>query len=559
MSARLIIAALLPCALSFGQNQPVPSAETIAAMVPKAGKLGERELTLLAIAHRPELERLRGDVSVASAARRAAGDLANPELRLSYAQDNDDRIGEPYSERETVTISGTEAYDSTTASTTTLPPSTTVGESATESGTESTNRVRVIERRVTPGADRDIVEEKIYETTSTGSTSSSHRSKGGINSTQSTTKNEDRRLIGSSRKVIEHPNTSGRDNAWGLLLRFQLPHPWERRAKLQRAAAEISLAQADYYAEEDRIVRIVRATFQDLSLLEAKLTAQQKRKASYESYRDWLTDQKNPALGLELAAMRTKVHSTQTDLRETESKLNATRQDLAAYCGLSDPARIQAAMLTRHITSPAALDADYLTSIAVLYRSDVMSTQARLAVAQAQLAQAKSARIPFTSFLDLGYAQTNTLRRTGMSDELFIRVGVSIPLWDWLGINKQRQVPEAAQTSLQRQMTMQRTLIANEVAQATTRLKAALTQVGSYDSDLVALDKDLQAAQKETQLATENMNDLLKGKRIEHEFIDLREQMEISRYGAFAAYNEALMALEKALGIRLERALTVKP
>jgi outer membrane protein TolC len=549
------------------QGPRVPRAEDIQASLPAQGQLGEQQLILAAIAHRPELERLRGSIKVATAAKRAAGDLENPELRLSYAEDADSRLGVPYTEQETVNITGMESYDAYSSTNSTdltvgqLPDTQSTAER--QSGSVRSNRMRIIERRVTPGATQDVVVEHIYETSSSTSSSAASSTTQGNDGTPYTQygregqrSTQSRRLVGTTRRVIQHPDTSGRDNAWGLLLRFRLPHPWERKARIQRAAAEISLAEADYFAEEDKVVRTVRGTFQELSVLSGKLEAQKRRKTSYESYRNWLSQQKNPQLGLELAATRTKVHASQSDIRELEGDVAALRDDLAAYCGISDASRIQPAMLTRHVADLEKLDAQYLTDIAQLYRSDVMTAKARLAVAQARLKEARSSRIPFASFVDLGYSQMTTLRRSGMNDELFVRVGITLPIWDWAGINKAHKVHEADSESWQRQLIMQRSLIENEVTQAIKRLRTAAAQLDNYEKDLAELQADMQQSKKDAQLATQDVGDLLKVKRIEYEFQDLEQQMQVSRYSSFASYNEALMALEKALGVRLERALT---
>ena len=54
---------------------------------------------------------------------------------------------------------------------------------------------------------------------------------------------------------------------------------------------------------------------------------------------------------------------------------------------------------------------------------------------------------------------------------------------------------------------------------------------------------------------------LFKSRRLQDEFKDLSQQMEISRLSALLTYQEALMTLERALGIRVERALrlTINP
>lgn len=417
------------------QGTPIPSAKTIATMVPKSGKIGERDLTLMAISKRPDLEALRGAANTAIALKRAAHDLTNPEMRLSYAEDT------------------------------------------------------------------------------------------------------------SVSKAV--------------LFRFAVPHPWERRAKIQRAAAEITLAEAQYYAGEDELVRQVRRSFADLAILQAKLDLQKSRKSGYETYRDWLEERKTPSIGLDLAAARAKVYQTLSDIRVLESSTLALRDELAVYCGLEDSGRIDTTVQSRLITDPALLDIEYLTSIAMLYRSDVLSDQARLTVARAQLAEVKSRRIPAATFIDLGYTNTDNHRRTTNEEEWFARVGVSIPLWDWIGFNKQHKVHEAASQSLETKIEMQKGIIHTEVQQAVKLLATSEAQLKSHDKDLNEIQADMKQSLKDSEMAATGVDDLIKSKRIQHEFKDLAQQMQISRLSALSAYQEAVITLEKALGIRIERALSL--
>jgi hypothetical protein len=135
------------------------------------------------------------------------------------------------------------------------------------------------------------------------------------------------------------------------------------------------------------------------------------------------------------------------------------------------------------------------------------------------------------------------------------RVGISIPIWEWTGFNKKREVPKAAALSFEQQINMQRSLIANEVSQAVRRLIAADERLTTGDKDLAALKADMKKSMNDSQLASANLSDVVKARHIEQEFGDLSQQMELSRYAALSAYNSALMALEKALGTRIEQAL----
>ena len=94
-----------------------------------------------------------------------------------------------------------------------------------------------------------------------------------------------------------------------------------------------------------------------------------------------------------------------------------------------------------------------------------------------------------------------------------------------------------------------------EVSQALKRLSTADAQLATCDKDSEALKADLKKSLTDAQLASADVTDVVKAKRIEQEFADLAEQMELSRFTALGTYQDALMALEKAIGTRIEQVL----
>ena len=144
----------------------VPSADALIAMVPSSGPLPEHDLILLAIANSPELERRRVSIIAAHAQRRAAVVWKNPELRFSYAWQDDDMVRIPFTETSREQISTTEQFNGSD-STSSLAPFGELGygESTSDlsSGSSSVRRYREIERRVTPGAGTDRITTNTYE------------------------------------------------------------------------------------------------------------------------------------------------------------------------------------------------------------------------------------------------------------------------------------------------------------------------------------------------------------------------------------------------------------
>ena len=67
----------------------------------------------------------------------------------------------------------------------------------------------------------------------------------------------------------------------------------------------------------------------------------------------------------------------------------------------------------------------------------------------------------------------------------------------------------------------------------------------------------MKKAANDSEIAAADINGLAKAKKIEHDYKSLKQEMEIGRFQAFSAYQEAVMALEAAIGTRMERALTI--
>ena len=549
----------------------ISTAEALAAAVPGSGPLSERHLILLAIANNPDLEKLRGDIRIAKAEEQAAHDLKNPELRFTYGWQNDDTISSPYTERGRESLSSSESFGEFDTSSiigdTGIVPGNGVNE--TRSGNVGTTRFREIERRVTPGRYQDKIETITYERRD--SSGSSVRSKASESNPANPTReahneNTSRRIASRSVETVNHPDAFGRGESFNILLRFQPPHPWERKAAIQRALAEISLAEAKYLAEEDKVVRTVRELYSKISLTRSEQAAELKRKGIQEGLsKELLTYSFDPSAAFDASRAEQEGMDAMMKAAGLGANAGVMQGELAGFCGVADPSRIAPEGITiRRVMEGDHLSVAYLTDMAMVYRADILESRARMEIARAMLAEVKAARIPFATFIDAGWGRQWSDGRTGTQDEWMIRVGMSFPIFDWIGLNKKHKVYEESQRSWERQIEKQRQQITNEITVLLNNLSLFQRNFSTVDSQLKQAQERAAKAVTGAQINAAlpdlpgfgpNANDLNKSKRFEFQKKDMEQVVEIRRYKNWQNYNDTVLQLERVIGVRLEKIL----
>ncbi len=540
-------------------RRTAPDHETIEREIPGNGPLMEDELIRLAIANHPELARRRAEILVARARIQGAGDWKNPELRIGYAWDHDDRLSEPFFESATESITASEQFSSIERQRNLAPE---LGESSLQrtSGSLNTTRYRDIETRVTPGRYRDVVETTTYErrsaressrqsTANSFNTGSNPPSIATITSNEAGSQDTQRRIVEQSRKVISHPDEYSRDDQLSLTMRFQLPHYFERRARIELAAARTARAESDYLIEEDKVVRNVRALYEDLNMAENVARASTTRLAWLEKERVKFEAIDAPELVGFLADIRLEVGKSRRDEREFRSDIARQRQEIASYVGLDRPERIGiTGKAVRRIVPVDTLDVDYLISMAQLHRSDLLDLESRLSVAKAELKGARAAQIPFFSFVDLGWANSQTTGRSGQSEEKFVRFGVTVPFFEWFGLNKAHLEHRTASDVYTRQIEAQRRLIGIEIRTAIDRIRQAAGELADFDKKLAQTKADAATSIEQTRAVELPKN----SDKTKYQHTLLLAEFENDRFEVWSDYYKAVMELERALGTRLE-------
>ncbi|MDB6071780.1 MAG: hypothetical protein JWL81_2951 [Verrucomicrobiales bacterium] len=546
-----------PAMAAEAPRRTAPPEEMIQRQVPGTGPLLEDDLIRLAIANNPELARRRSEILIARAKVKGAGDWENPELRIGYSWEHDERLTEPFVESSTERIRANERYTQTQSVRNLAAPFYPgAGDSQTQrdAGSLNTTRYRTIERRVTPGRYKDVIDTTVYERRNSRETFSRNTSdtEQGVTfpTAEAGSQNTDRRIVERSREIVRHPDDYSRDDQLSILVRFRVPNPWERRANIEIAAAETARAESDYLIEEDKLIRTVRALYEDLNMAESVSRSSSSRRSFQEKYGAEVEAANFPELADLAADIRLEVGKAIREQREFRSDIARLREELAVYCGLDKPDRIGViGKPTRRIVPVDALDVDYLISMAQLHRSDLLDLKSRLAVAKAELMGAKAAKIPFVTFFDAGWATAQSTGRTGETEEWSVRAGISLPLFDWFGINKAHLEHRTATEAYTKQIDEQRRLIAVEIRTALDRIRSASKELKTYDADLARIRSDSAKSIEQTAI------DPIKNLKTRYQNEDLIAKFEEDRYEVWSDYYKAVMELERALGTRLEKVL----
>jgi outer membrane protein TolC len=366
-----------------GKKNPLIADEEIPPVAP-TGPLNLQQLIDLALFNNMDVVEARNKIAVAQAKRKAATDWRDPEIRLSYSEQTDIELGDPFTERaisQTYT-SGSE-YDRESS----LGSGSAAGRFRidTERTTFRESRFRTIERRVIPGATRDKIVESEYETRETRTRGSNSRVERNLGLTDiegnRTNRYNNRKLLSRTTTYETHRDVTEPESEWGLLLRFPFPNPFEVKALIQEAEAETREADYETKAIENEIILEVRAAYEELCYYESSKQTYEKLASHQQKFTEFAR------LGApdKLAGAAGNSSNSRLGSYEAAAKANAARLKLARLVGLNDLNRIQVdPRFRQRILDLSKLDEAYLIQMASVYRADLHLLHAKFDVAQAQ-------------------------------------------------------------------------------------------------------------------------------------------------------------------------------
>ncbi|MFP6904483.1 MAG: TolC family protein [Verrucomicrobiota bacterium] len=467
--------------------------ETNSALVatepnPAAHKLGLQALIDLAIAHDPDILRLKRQVDIERARAKFAAPRRSPELRLGYSHGSDPATPRPFTEirEETITESGNrsthlnrkeassgrETRDGTESRTgpgartqdfserrsNSEDSSSTIRESENfrETTTRSTRRDVIPRKR--GETVRTTVEERSNESFSeqrTESASSSGREdrdnsfsgssgSGTDDDTFSTSSSENstRRDSGSSstrvisesvsERSFDRDSSDGSDQ-FSAQIRIFPRNPWETAAREERAQGAVFLAQYRYDAEVRALSNVIRQIYMELQFLRAQVG---------------LSDNKLNFIGQEIAfhrklfeagrggaddlvATQIDAINLQKERHEAEDTLHAGKSSLAVMAHIEDLTRIDLgdAMIQREVDiNELELDQVLAAAMVAHNRAGILSLEQSLT--RLDMAVVEAEKYPWFTLLSATYAYEERFNYK-YQDEFSIVAGVTLPVFDW--------------------------------------------------------------------------------------------------------------------------------
>ena len=523
----LSISITLSCILTGSAKEDEPQAG------PGQKTIGLSELIALGLKNDPKLIGLRGEITIATARKKAARDWPDPQIRFRKSWGYNE-IPAPYTQYRTenynqqVTRSETDELGFITDS------------------TINENVARSSQRTITEGKEQTIIDETIDESRSEVTQTAPNPLIGEPGSITS----ENRNLQRSGRETRFHetdPFASEED----LVAQFRLyvPHPGIRRARLKRAQHEIQLARAELLSEERRVVQRIREEYQSLQYLKTRIELQEKNDEAAKLY----SDAQDKLLTNGLTTID-KIEYVEIDNLASDGiaiDYEAARDRIAARVGLQNSSAIR---ITDKLISPAVdLDhthLEYLIRMALTNRGELTTNSEKGEIVQAQLNEAKARNRPWFDYFQAEFGRDEQ-GGTQSGTNWGIQFAMSLPVFSWLG--NERKIHEAAVKSHYSQMGAIQRIVTAEIAAAYQNVKRC--------ADYRSKAREHARERKEHNAEFfEKIRGMDRRKLEETRYEVTRGTLNADRHRLDAehAYNLSLLQLEQAMGTTLSRVFSEK-
>ncbi len=525
--------------------------------VPATGPLNLQHLIDAALFNSMDALQALRKLEVARAERAAATDWKDPQLRASFSRLMDVEVGDSFTESSTSSThtTGSEIdsrYYQGHSSTDGLA-ATPTSRYQTERGTFRQVENRTEEKQVTPGATRDKIVTRVYETTTTNTDSQRNRSSndvtGGGNprnqrDSDNISRNNQRRLVSETTEYVRHRDNTAAEDQYSVALRFSIPNLWEIKPKIAAAEAEIRAADCATKAVDNEIITKVRGLYEELSYYDALAKNLGALGAKEQEFAEVAKAQAPD----KLAKAAGDASKSRMAALEARAKAQTLRNALGRMTGIRDTSRISIPANFRHrVIDVSALSFEYLLQMASVFRMDLQELLAKNDAARAQYRRERAARIPAVGFLQAGVGRNND--RFGRDqNELSVAMGITIPLFSNL-FNKAEQIPLAEARGRSREIGRLQLSIEAELGAAVDYLKETQQLLQASEKEYATLEALMKNEGRAGAALAKNMLEGLN--EAEVRVLDLN----VRRLEMHRIYNSAVQNLERALGTRLEKVL----
>ncbi len=542
--------------------------------MPATGSLSLEQLIDLAIATSPELAKLRGDQWVAKALALAAKDIEDPQLRLSYQRDHD--VEAPRDEIERFSRTTTETFStrggqSRSRNSQELAENPNVNDQiiaipssdaersgfqevgsriTTESGTRTIERGDKSDRITT-----DITETRVDR----GRTSEFGFGQDTFRGVSGTFPFSERRSEGSTSRrrvrTVEERfynfDRSEPDSDFDISLRFYIPNPWERKARIEAARANIGLTTSLADALEHQIALDVREAYAELKAADAELSSSEQLVSIWQT----MVDEQEAAEGVvqleDIIRAEDDLLQAQIEGDKLRFEFDRAAAELANLVGLNDPGRISLdSSLAPRSLDPAGLDVGFLHEVAETYRGELLALRHAATISKFELKEYNAKKIPWVAFIE-GFYGVEYSGSDRVADNYGVQLAISLPLFSWFK-NQEDEVYKETIRSLNSQAAILRHRIHNQVDSALKAFRTASGNVQTAESNYRKREQGVTALLQQSEEAG------LRGQDAATRAKRSLARVQRTRRSSYAHYNEALLALERALGTNLENAFSTE-
>ncbi|MEM7387030.1 MAG: TolC family protein [Verrucomicrobiota bacterium] len=344
-----------------------------------------------------------------------------------------------------------------------------------------------------------------------------------------------------------HTSTEARNRDFGARIRFTIPNIWEVRARVNKALAEVSLAEYQKEISERATIIAIRKQYGRVQFINRELLV---RNELVANARNEMNRLKEAADVLELgdnvfSKASERYEDEQEDREDLIIDLDRERSQLAQLAGLDDAGRVDITSVPVTPTieiSQASIST--LTAVAKRYRPEVGQLVHDIRVEEGDLQEAEAAKKPWFSFVEIGHG-IGWKDGSHVNDSLEMRIGITLPFFS-IFKNKQSKVHEARIRKYENMMKLAERKIETDV-------KTAIDLVGNSRSNLD------QYRQKSVSDLAEQKRRLPEGDPASaHAIRKTTLNKEIRRLKKEEAYFESIINLEEVVGADIERAFTTE-
>ncbi|NCF92835.1 MAG: TolC family protein [Verrucomicrobiaceae bacterium] len=341
-------------------------------------------------------------------------------------------------------------------------------------------------------------------------------------------------------------DTVRRNEEVNTSVRLYPPNPFQLRAELDKAMAEISFAEFALRQVGKELVVDVRRLYQDLQFIQESIRLGKGLHRLEIEERDRLEQLlESTAIVLEpVVKQRIQAMRKQGIASPSEIRFVKVRSELAALIGLGDPRRIAVSGVpNRPVIGFRDDTVMALSEMAFINNLKLGDLDRLQKLAKGDLRAFKAKRIPWVSFLEGGRNRTYN-ERLAVNDNWSVRLAIDVPIFSLF--SKEGDIYKEQIRSYQKQAELYRKRIQLSVATAIASIRDARDGLGRYDKETQGILADMKRMETE-----------LENSPFQADVLHLRKLTSLGRsrerLAAEQAYHDALLNLEEIIRDDIEK------